>query len=112
MARYKPAQRTDPRQDGSGTISWDVWALDDGGLVIPGRHKNILTPATETQAALNSGQPGSALKALLLKYAGPGWDDGALSLMIANNLNAQTVNEALNQYVMDNLGGWPVEFNT
>ena len=77
MPKYR-IDSTEPRTDGSGDIAWDLWAVDDDDLVIPGKHMTILTPCEETQDALESANPAAALKALLIENAGDGWDDDAL----------------------------------
>ena len=111
MAKYK-LSKTEPRNDGSGMITWEVWALDDDGLVIPGKHADILTPYDETQEALNAPNPGAALRKLLIKYLpAQGWSNSDLDKDDAANKNAATVNEAVGAYVTGNLGGFPVVFN-
>jgi len=74
MAKYSIAA-VEPTKDGSGNIAWDVWALDDDGLVIPGRHKTILTPYDEAQDAITGAGVLDKVKALLLAHAGPAWAD-------------------------------------
>jgi len=97
--------------DGTGKIAWDVWAVDDDDLVIPGRHMTIQTDAAETLAALNSGQPAVALRQLLIANAPSGWDNDALSQRVAANLNSATVTGLLDAFVEENLNGFPVVFN-
>lgn len=97
--------------DGTSQIAWDIWALDDEGLVIPGRHMTVLTDAAETLVALNSAQPASALRQLLVANAPAGWDNDALSERVAANLNSATATEVVSTFVQENLGGFPVTFN-
>ena len=101
---------TEPRTDGSGEIAWDIWAVDDNDLVIPGKHMTILTPYVETQAALDAPSPATALKALLVEHAGAGWDDDALSAIVAANVNAETVDGELDDFI-DGVGGYPLTFS-
>ena len=96
--------------DGTGKISWDVWAEDDEGLVIPGRHMTIQTDAAETVAALNSDQPKPALRQLLLANAPSGWDNDALSLRVAANMNSVTALGQLDAFVEEEFDGYPVKF--
>ena len=109
MAKYSIAA-VEPTRDGSGNIAWDVWALDDDGLVIPGRHKTILTPYDEAQDAISNGNVLDKVKALLLQYAGPEWDNVTLDGMTAENLNAVTVDAEIDAMV-DASGGYPFVFD-
>lgn len=103
--------RVEKTLDGTGKVAWDIWAVDDEGLVIPGKHMTILTDAGETLAALNDAYPAQALRALLLQCAPSGWDNDALSERVAANLNSVTVTGLLDTFVQENLDGYPVEFN-
>ena len=96
------------RMDGSGEIAWDVWALDDSDNIIPGKHVTVLTPWEETQTALAGGA--LALKALLVKYAPSGWDNDALSEVVAANLNSESVVSGIDDFI-EGVGGYPVEFS-
>ena len=108
MAQYS-IEFTEPTKDGSGDIAWSVWALDDHGLPIPDRHKTIRTPYAEAQEAITGSDVLDKVKALLLKYAGPGWDNETLDGMTAENLNSVTVNDAVDVLVAST-GGYPFEF--
>ena len=109
MAKYSIAA-VEPTKDGSGNIAWDVWALDDDGLVIPGRHKTVLTPYDETQTAITGGDVLGKVKTLLLKYAGAAWDNVTLDGMTAENLNAVTVDAEIDVLIAS-AGGYPFEFD-
>ncbi len=109
MAKYS-IKSTEPTRDGSGNIAWDVWALDDDGLVIPGRHKTVLTPYDEAQDAITNGDILNKVKTLLLQYAGSGWDNESLDGMTAENLNAVTVDAEID-VVVASAGGYPFEFD-
>ena len=100
--------KVESRSDGSGEIAWDIWAIDDGGLVIPGRHCTVLTPAADTQLALDSGP--ASLKALLVDFAPSGWDDVALDERVTANLTSITIAESIDAFVAG-IGGYPVEFS-
>ena len=96
------------RTDGSGEIAWDLWAIDDNGEIIPARHAIVLTPAAETQVALDGGA--SAMKELLVLYAPAGWDSVALDERVEANLESESVTLAIDSFV-DGVGGYPVEFS-
>ncbi len=109
MAKYSIAA-VEPTRDGSGNIAWDVWALDDDGLVIPGRHKTVLTPYAEAQEAITNDDILNKVKTLLLAYAGPTWDNVTLDGMTAENLNAVTVDAEIDA-VVDAASGYPFVFD-
>ena len=108
MANYR-IESTTARTDGSGEISWDIWAVDDDGLAL-GPHKDVLTPHDETLVALNSANPAQALKALLVEHAGAGWDVDALTEFELANINAATVDGVLDEFI-DGVGGYPLTFS-
>ena len=109
MAKYR-LDSTEARTDGSGEIAFDIWALDDGDLVIPGKHVTVLVPYDEVVTALASGNPAAALKAALVAHAPAGWDSSTLDDAVAANENAATVDVALDAFV-DGVGGYPVSFS-
>ena len=97
------------------SIAWDIWALDDSGDIIPGRHKTVVTPATETRVAIGTG--GAALVALLKAHAGTGWDNEGLDEALAQEAQKQAaltlaaeVSAEVATFV-DGIGGFPKEFN-
>ena len=113
MAKYR-IDSTEPRTDGTGLVAFDVWALDDNDLVIPGKHVTILCPYDEVQAVLNA-SPAAAklaeLKAMLLRNRpADGWDDDALSEAVANNTNAATVDDSFDDLIAT-VGGYPYSFD-
>jgi len=117
MTKKFKALTQEPYIDGNQDpfINWDVWALDDDGAIIPGRHKTISTPALETRTALSSG--GAAVVALLKACAPPGWDNVGLEEALAQEADKQealslaaTVSDEVEAFV-DNIGGFPKEFN-
>jgi hypothetical protein len=55
------------RNDGTGMVALDVWALDADGNVIPGKHATVLVSAVDVQAAL--AQPTAKLQVAALKAA-------------------------------------------
>ena len=109
MPQYR-IDRTEPRTDGSGEIAWDIWAVDDNDLVIPGKHMTILTPYDETQVALTPPNVGNKLKALLVAHVDAGWDNDTLSAIVAANINAATVDAELDDFI-DGVGGYPLTFS-
>ena len=110
MPKYRLTQ-VEARQDGSGGIAWDIWAIDDEGGVIPGKHMTILTPHPETHTALSGGGVPAKLKALLKKYLpDKGWDNSALVQTVAENDGAESVRQELSDFV-DGMGGYPIDFS-
>ena len=110
MAQYR-CNSTEPRNDGSGLISWDIEALSDDGTVIPSRHVTILTPADETQVALAGPQVGAKLIALLIKYKpDTGWEESELDLIAAANELASQVDGDLDSFI-GLAGGYPIDFS-
>jgi len=107
MAKYR-IDRTEPRDDGSGNVAWEVWALDDDDFVIPGRHTWIETPYDEAQEALDGPNVAEKIKTLLKKYfPDVGWSSNELDEIVANNENAQTVDQNIDDFV-EGVGGYPV----
>jgi len=106
MAKYR-CDQIDARIDGSGNVRFDVWALDADGVIIPGRHKDVLVPSGELMAALQliGGAKIAAVKALLVNYAGPGWDNDDLDAVAFANLQAEQAARAMIDWVAP-----PVEF--
>ena len=110
MAKYR-CNSTEPRNDGSGMISWDIEALSDSDAVIPGRHVTILTPADETRVALAGTGVGNKLIALLLKYKPEdGWESDELDLLAAANDLASEVDGELDTFI-GTAGGYPISFS-
>ena len=113
MAKYR-IDSTEPRTDGTGMIAFDVWALDDDDLVIPGKHATILCPYVEVQAVINATPAAAkleALKQMLIRNRPDGtWDSDALTLAIANNLNAADVDSDFDD-LLGTVGGYPYTFS-
>ena len=113
MAQYRITQ-TEPRTDGSGDVAFDVWALDDDGLVVPGKHVTILCPYSEVQDVLDATPAAAKLEALkqmlIRNRPTTGWDNDALTEVIANNLNAATVDDEFDALI-DTAGGYPYSFS-
>ena len=107
MAKYK-LMSIESTNDGTGMVVWDIWALDDDGLVIGARHKTVQTPYAETQDAILAG--GAAVINLLKAYAPVGWDSDTLDAMAAANINAGIVTSEAVAFV-EGLGGFPREFS-
>ncbi len=78
--------KVDARDDGSGYVRLDVWALDDAGNVIPERHKDVLVPSAELDKLTElhtKGERDTELAKLLAEVAGEGWDEKGLTEHIA-----------------------------
>lgn len=107
MPNYR-LHSTEPRNDGSGDIAWDIEALSNDGVIIPGRHITILIPADETEIALTPPGVGPKLIALLLHYRPElGWDNDELDEMAEANALAIEVDVKLDDYVSN----YPKDFN-
>lgn len=106
MAMYR-CDKVEAMTDGSGLVRFDVWALDANGAVIPSRHKDVLVPQAELAVALaiTGAAKVTAVKTLLLKYAGPGWDNAGLTAEALANLQAAQQAAAVNAWITV-----PVEF--
>jgi len=106
--------RTEPAQDGTGDIIYDVWALtdDDPPLVVPGKHAGIRCPYAEVQV-VNNTTPNSAklkeLKEMLIRNK-TGWSENELAEHIANNANAKIVDDEFD-IIIDGVGGYPFDFD-
>lgn len=113
MAQYR-ITATEPTKDGTGLVAYDVWALDDDDNVIPGKHVTIMCPYDEVQDVISATPPAAqlaALKAMLIcNKPATGWDDDALSVVVANNLNAKTVDAEFDELI-DTAGGYPYTFS-
>ena len=109
MAQYS-IEYTKATNDGSGNINWSLVVLDDDGLKIPGRDKIIPIPYAETQAATTGSGIIAKVRALLLEYAGEGWDNESLDGITAANLNSAAVNEVVDDLVISN-GGYPFKIS-
>ena len=106
MAKYR-CDQIDPRIDGTGDVRFDVWALDDDGVIIPGKHKDVLVPNAELMAALQliGAARTAAVKNLLVTYAGPDWDNAGLDAIALANLMAEQAAAAMLEWIEP-----PVEF--
>jgi len=113
MAKYR-IDSTEPRTDGTGMVAYDVWALDNDDLVIPGKHITILCPYDEVQDVLDATPAAAKLEALkqmlIRNRPATGWDNDALSEVIANNLNAAAVDVDFDDLI-DTAGGYPYSFS-
>ena len=112
MPKYRCVS-TEPALDGSGNVNFDIYAEDDLGYLVPGKHKTIAVPYDELAAALDlptDPQIIAAVKNLLQQYAGPGWQPTELSTYIAMNENATQADSDLDDFVNDH-GGYPATFN-
>jgi hypothetical protein len=102
MAVFK-CTTIEARLDGSGDIAYDIWACDNDGIEIPGRHKTIVVPGAEVRAAealVSDKLRNAEHKRLLQVYAGPGWDDATLTSIIATNKEANEIATSVNERLL------------
>ena len=112
MAKYR-CTSTEPRNDGSGDIAWQIQAITDDGDVIPGRHATFLTPAVEVQAILDgpASQRGAKLIALLKEnYPGSGWEGDELDDLVDVNTETAETDDALDAF-SESAGDYPIDFS-
>ncbi len=117
MAKYLLAA-TEPRNDGSGELAWDIWATDDEGVVLPSKHMTILTPAEDVATALGGPNVGAKLIAVLkANLPDEGWDAEALDEAVleflafkAANARAAEVDASLDAFI-ETAGGYPIKFD-
>ena len=114
MAKKYRLDQVDQTTNGSGLVRFDVWALDDAGEIIGGRHKDVMIPeqVVDDAMALAGASRIAAMKEALVEYAGPGWDNDGLAEQIAE-LADQAAANAESIDAADAVNGWldlPVEF--
>lgn len=107
MAKYR-LDAVNAMTDGTGLVRFDIWALDADGVIIPSRHKDVMVPQDELAAAmqLTGSARVTAVKELLLEYAGPGWDNDGLDAEATVNAQASDAADAVNDWL-----ALPVEFS-
>ena len=109
---------TEPRNDGSGELAWDIWATDDEGEVLPSKHMTILTPGEDVATALDGPNVGAKLIAVLkANLPDEGWDAEALDEAVleflafkAANARAAEVDASLDAFI-ETAGGYPIKFD-
>jgi len=109
-------QQTEPRNDGSGNIQFEIWGVeDDGEKKIPGKHTWVDISAAEVDAALalpTNAQIGNELKRLIgLELDEADWSEEALDTVIIANENAFTVDAELDTLIETEFGGYPRVFS-
>ena len=113
MAKWRLDQ-TEPRNDGSGSVAFDIWGLDDNDNPIPGRHTTVLLDADDIQAALDlptNQQTNQQMKELIAAQLNDAeWSNEALDQIVLDNENAATVDGNLDIYIDSEIGGYPVTF--
>ena len=118
MAKYR-CNSTEPRNDGSGDIAWQIQAItdDDPPVIIPGRHATFLTPAVEVQAILDgpASQRGPKLIALLkANVPSTGWEGEDLDDLVNINTETALTDDNLDTFIESANpsvpGGYPIEF--
>ena len=122
MPKYRLTQ-TEPRMDGSGELAWDIWAVNDDGEVLPGKHMTILTPAEDVQTALDGPNVGTNLiDVLKANLPDEGWDKVALEeateeyiKFLAANARAAEVDANLDAFIATANpsvpSGYPIDFD-
>lgn len=116
MAKYRLIQ-TEPTVDGTEMIKFDLFGLSDLDEVL--RHADILVPVTQVQTALASANPGpNLILALKANFPAEGWsevelDEQAAELAAFNaaNENTSSTDQALDAFIVSELGGYPVNFS-
>jgi len=102
MAKWRLDQ-TEPRNDGSNTIAFEIWALDDSNEPVPGRHTTVNIDADAIQTALDlptNPERNTAIKALIAAQLDDAtWSNEALDEVILANANAATVDSNLDVVV-------------
>ena len=120
--KYRLSKAPEPRNDGSGCIDHDIWAIvsvDGGAFVpVPSRHKTISVPAAELEAALGAGNNSqvvtaykSALAANLATQpvAVVGWGLGDLTAMLDANAAALAQADSADEFILS-VASYPVDF--
>lgn len=104
---------TAPTKDGTGNIIYKVWALSDDDPPLVFRHYDVACPYEEVQVILDAptNQKEDLLVAMLLKNE-TGWTKDAIIEAIANNENAQIVDDEFDELVNSpGVGGYPYTFD-
>lgn len=102
---------TNPKDDGTGHIIYQVWALSDDDPPLVVRHYDVSCPYEEVQVILDApaNQKEDLLVAMLLKNHA-GWTKDELINAIANNENARIV-DAEFDILVEGVGGYPYTFD-
>ncbi len=102
---------TKPKDDGTGHIVYDIWALSDDDPPLVVRHYNVSCPYEEVQDILDapSNEKEDLMAAMLLKNQN-GWDRDQLIEAIANNENARIVDGEFD-ILVEGVGGYPYTFD-
>ncbi len=115
MAKYR-CTSTEPRNDGSGDIAWQIQAITDPGEVIPGKHATILTPAAEVQTILDgtASTRGKKLIALLkANMPDTGWEGDELDDLVDINTETAATDDELDTFIqgVNPPSGYPIDFS-
>lgn len=128
--KYRLASRPTARNDGSGGINHDIWAVysEDGGDTTPvlGRHKTIVIPGdvlTTINEMPDSTGPerqakNQAYKTALVDYKDyqptpiPGWTEGQMTEFLDQNKVSVAQVDLADEYITVTLGQeYPVDFS-
>lgn len=80
------------RDDGSGSLALDVFALADG-VEIPAMHQTFIIPFSAFSAATNAQQYGAVVRAAIA--ATPGWGKAEIEARVAANNSSATAISAM-----------------
>ena len=123
--RYALLGAPQPRNDGSGMVAHDIEAQasvagEGVWATVPGRHKTVLVPEVELEAALAAGGTSAILAAYkqalvsnlnTVPVAVTGWDADSLETLLDANDKANAAAGAANLFITVTLGlSYPVPF--
>ena len=113
-------QSASAKNDGSGIITFDVYGIDSGSAVVPGRHTTVEIPSTEAYSAVANksvawalagadvAERNTRLHQLVLEQVNGEWTSAALDLVSAANTDADDETTNLDGHWVDS-GGLPVD---
>jgi len=115
MARWSWRGIPEARNDGSGKVAVEIWAIDDNGAQIPARHQTILLDADgiqQAKAAPTKAQQVAAMKALIAaELEDATWGNDALEAVLAQNAESVAAVEAFEDWRENELGiDYPISF--
>ena len=122
--RYRLHVAPEARLDGSGQVAHDIFAEvernGEGWTTVPGRHKSVMVPASELQAALAAGNNAAIVAAYKTALASnidtvpfpvSGWGIGDLEALMTANDAATDAATAADEFITVTLGlPYPVTF--
>ena len=105
---------TEPRNDGTGEVAFELVAIDTDNNDIPGRHTTVLIAGADIMTIANNGalttiQKAAAVKALVAAKLPPEWLVNALDATVAANALAVSADVKID-LLATLFGGYPVTF--